>query len=200
MDINKLYDDLKNYRYKKNIEWQNNCKINENNHSQTLESKLVCTSNFTKTISDGYSAQSDNDVSSVLINDNDEENDINELIPNFKSWPPSKKCQIFFLKLLLWSTGFLFFVYAQFGAIYLICSILIFICLQTNTKSKSKNNIIHNENIQLNEPNQDVNSLSAYSVFNPNCEKIQGTFSGEDIDANLRSGGGGMINPLRFLF
>ncbi|CAK9301150.1 unnamed protein product [Gordionus sp. m RMFG-2023] len=182
MDINKLYDDLKNYRYKKNIEWQNNCKINENNHSQTLESKLVCTSNFTKTISDGYSAQSDNDVSSVLINDNDEENDINELIPNFKSWPPSKKCQIFFLKLLLWSTGFLFFVYAQFGAIYLICSILIFICLQTNTKSKN------------------VNSLSAYSVFNPNCEKIQGTFSGEDIDANLRSGGGGMINPLRFLF
>jgi hypothetical protein len=33
------------------------------------------------------------------------------------------------------------------------------------------------------------NELSAYSVFNPNFEKIQGTFSGEDYDRQLRRGG-----------
>jgi hypothetical protein len=37
--------------------------------------------------------------------------------------------------------------------------------------------------------NRRRNQLSAYSVFNPNFEKLPGTFSAEDYDRQLRRGG-----------
>ena len=37
---------------------------------------------------------------------------------------------------------------------------------------------------------RDGENMSAYSVFNPNCERLTGTFTAEDFDRNMRRGGG----------
>jgi hypothetical protein len=59
------------------------------------------------------------------------------------------------LKILLWTTLFALFIKLEFGIPYFIISLLIIIFLNTNVgRNKSK--------------------ISAYSVFNPNLERIQG--------------------------
>jgi hypothetical protein len=37
---------------------------------------------------------------------------------------------------------------------------------------------------------RDTNHLSAYSVFNRNCERIDGTFTAEQLEKELRFGPG----------
>jgi hypothetical protein len=62
------------------------------------------------------------------------------------------------LKFLLWATLFAIFIKIEFGVPYFIVSLLVIICLNTNVgRKKSK--------------------ISAYSVFNPNVERIQGKIS-----------------------
>ena len=58
------------------------------------------------------------------------------------------------LKILLWLILFVLFIQLEFGAVYFVISLLIIIYLNT---SKRKNG-----------------QISAYSVFNPNMERIQG--------------------------
>jgi hypothetical protein len=61
------------------------------------------------------------------------------------------------LRILLWATLFAIFVKLEFGIPYFIISLLIIIFLNTNVgRNKSK--------------------ISAYSVFNPNLERIQGNY------------------------
>ena len=76
------------------------------------------------------------------------------------------------LKVLLWCLLFGFFVEIEFGVVFLIASAFYFI-YATLKGSRRK-------------PWQ----LSAYSVFNKNCERIDGTLSAEQFDKELRFGPG----------
>ncbi|CAF1423439.1 unnamed protein product [Rotaria sp. Silwood1] len=78
--------------------------------------------------------------------------------------------QIILLKFFVWLTLFLIFIRLEFGAIYFIISLLYLMWSSLGSRRRR-------------------NQLSAYSVFNPNFEKIQGTFSAEDYDRQLRRGG-----------
>lgn len=61
-------------------------------------------------------------------------------------------------------------VQLEFGAVFFILSMLVIMWLNTRTKKKKQG-----------EP-------SAYSVFNPNCEAIDGTIKPEQFEAELRYG------------
>ena len=80
--------------------------------------------------------------------------------------------QIILIKFFLWLTLFVIFIRIEFGAVYFAISLLYLMWYSLGRRRRRQN------------------ELSAYSVFNPNFEKIQGTFSGEDYDRQLRRGGG----------
>ena len=59
----------------------------------------------------------------------------------------------------------------EWGAVFFSLSLLLFIC--TNLRSRR---------------NRKPNELSAYSVFNPNCQPIAGTVSAERLQNELAFG------------
>ena len=73
------------------------------------------------------------------------------------------------LKFLLWACLFGFFVQVGFGAVYFIISL--FYLMYTSMTSKSRRGV-----------------PSAYSVFNKDCERINGTFTAEQFESQLRTG------------
>lgn len=76
------------------------------------------------------------------------------------------------LKVLLWCLLFGFFIEIEFGVVFLIASAFYFIYATLKGSHRK--------------PWQ----LSAYSVFNKNCERIDGTLSAEQFDKELRFGPG----------
>lgn len=58
----------------------------------------------------------------------------------------------------------------EFGAVYFILSSLVFIWKNTRSGPKKKGEI------------------SAYSVFNPNCQAIDGTLNAEQFEREIRYG------------
>ena len=79
------------------------------------------------------------------------------------------------LKFLLWSTLFALFVRFEFGLVYFVVSLLVLIYLNTSKRSKRQR--------------RRQGELSAYSVFNRNVERIQGTITAEQLQSNLMGGG-----------
>ena len=63
------------------------------------------------------------------------------------------------------------FIQLQFGAVYFAVSLLFIMYFSMRTE-------------------RDPCHLSAYSVFNPNCERIDGTFTAEQFEKELRFGPG----------
>ncbi|CAF0969755.1 unnamed protein product [Brachionus calyciflorus] len=94
---------------------------------------------------------------------------INELPDEYQEEPEEIKTWIskLALKFLLWVLLYALFIKLEFGVVYLICSLLVLVYLNTNVGKKSK--------------------ISAYSVFNPNVERIQGTLTSEQLEKNLIS-------------
>jgi len=74
------------------------------------------------------------------------------------------------LKVLIYITCQTIAYLVQFGAVFFAISVLVFICTNLSTKSKTKG------------------QLSAYSVFNPNCQPIHGTVSAKDLENQLTFG------------
>jgi len=70
----------------------------------------------------------------------------------------------------LWIAVYYYFIYIEFGAIYFILSMLVGVWLNTRTGEKLEGEV------------------SAYSVFNPNCEPIDGTLNAEQFEKEIRSG------------
>ncbi|CAG5132350.1 unnamed protein product [Candidula unifasciata] len=70
------------------------------------------------------------------------------------------------LKLLLWLALWGLFVELQFGAVFFAASLLLFLYFNTRTGPKD-------------------NRPSAYSVFNKDCERIQGTLTAEQMQKNM---------------
>lgn len=73
------------------------------------------------------------------------------------------------LKFLLWAILFAIFIRFEFGVVYLVVSLLVIIYLNTGVRKKKGH-------------------LSAYSVFNPNLERIEGTVTAEQLQKNLMGG------------
>lgn len=80
---------------------------------------------------------------------------------------------IYLLYFLLWITLYAIALEYEFGAVYFVLSALVFICLNTRSGPKRRG-----------EP-------SAYSVFNPNCEAIEGTLDASQFEREIRYGIGG---------
>ena len=76
------------------------------------------------------------------------------------------------LKVLLWLCLWKFFIEVGFGAVYFVvsCSYLMYKNTQTEPRRRGE--------------------LSAYSVFNPNQERLEGTFTAEQFEKELRLGAG----------
>lgn len=86
-------------------------------------------------------------------------------------------CQISYITLvtyvlyfILWLTLFIIFIKLQFGLVFVVVSALLAIYFNTGTGPKRKNEV------------------SAYSVFNKNCESIDGTLKAEQFEREIRYG------------
>ena len=75
------------------------------------------------------------------------------------------------LKIALWFSLWMFFIKIEFGAVFFAVSLILVLYFSMNN-SRNKN------------------ELSAYSVFNENFERLDGTFTAEQFDKSLRRGGG----------
>jgi len=74
------------------------------------------------------------------------------------------------IRVAIWASVFAIFVELGFGLVYLIISVILFIFLSTGTNDKIKGR------------------LSAYSVFNPNMEEIQGTLNAKKMLKSMHLG------------
>lgn len=74
------------------------------------------------------------------------------------------------VKLVLWLLVWTWFIASGFGAVFFILSLICFVSLNTGTKPR------------------EAGVPSAYSVFNQNCERIEGTFTAEQFENELRHG------------
>lgn len=69
------------------------------------------------------------------------------------------------LSFLLWAILFVIFIKLEFGVVYFVISLLVIIYLNTGRRKPG--------------------TKSAYSVFNPNVERIQGQLTAEQLQQNL---------------
>lgn len=74
------------------------------------------------------------------------------------------------LKVILWCSLMAFFITLEFGAVFFIFSVFYF--MFTNFRKSKK------------QPGE----VSAYSVFNPNCEAIKGTLTGQQLENEIKFG------------
>ncbi|KAG5324741.1 SMDC1 protein, partial [Acromyrmex heyeri] len=111
---------------------------------------------------------------SVDVEEDVQEVDVQEEDNTQESQSTVLKRVIYLLYFLLWATLYMIALEYEFGAVYFILSALIFICLNTRSGPKRRG-----------EP-------SAYSVFNPNCEAIEGTLDASQFEKEIRYGIGGI--------
>lgn len=78
----------------------------------------------------------------------------------------------YLLCFVLWATLYAIFIKLQFGTVYLLVSGLILMYFNTRTGPKRRDEV------------------SAYSVFNKNCESIPGTLKAEQFEREMRYGAG----------
>jgi len=75
-------------------------------------------------------------------------------------------------KLIGWLIGWAVFIHLEFGAVYFIISLMCFVYFTTSNQSAVGGD----------------KGPSAYSVFNVNCERLDGTFTTEQFEKELRFG------------
>ncbi|KAJ8673491.1 hypothetical protein QAD02_004753 [Eretmocerus hayati] len=112
--------------------------------------------------------------SSSPVEDKDDlESMISEESIDFSPPPPSILCSwtMCCLYLVLWVTMYIIAIQIEFGAVFFIISALIFIIVNTRSGPKKKGEV------------------SAYSVFNPDCQSIDGTLKAEQFEREIRYGG-----------
>ncbi|XP_076226035.1 SAYSVFN motif domain containing 1 isoform X2 [Nomia melanderi] len=80
------------------------------------------------------------------------------------------KTIMYLLCFLLWVILYVIAIEFEFGTVYLVLSMLIFIWINTHTRPKKPG------------------ELSAYSVFNPNCTAIEGTLEASQFEREIRYG------------
>ena len=101
---------------------------------------------------------SSEDETESLVSEEDSEA---ETTDTKKTWLDYATYTVYFL---FWATIYAIAVQLKFGAVYFILSCLVGIYLNTRTGKRKKDEI------------------SAYSVFNPNVESIDGTLKAEQLE------------------
>lgn len=99
--------------------------------------------------------------------------DIEENVPEVPTQPkPMSKFKkvLYIIGFIVWATVYYIFIKLQFGIIYLIVSALFGMYFNTRTGPRQ------------------ANEASAYSVFNRNCESIDGTLTAEQFEREIRFG------------
>ena len=81
---------------------------------------------------------------------------------------------ILLLKALIWVCGLLFFAHHEFGSVYFLASIPVLVWCS------------------MEEWKRGPGELSAYSVFNKNQERLDGQFTSEQWEKELRYGAGSL--------
>ena len=74
----------------------------------------------------------------------------------------------------VWLVGYVVAVVVEMATVYMMLSLLVAIWRNTGTSSPP--------------PGDRGNLPSAYSVFNPGLQRLQGTLDGESVDRGLRTG------------
>ncbi|KAK2488484.1 hypothetical protein MC885_012578 [Smutsia gigantea] len=90
-------------------------------------------------------------------------------IPPPSLWDQSVVTKITFLKVLLWLVLLGLFVELEFGLAYFVLSLFYWMYVGTRSPEEKKEG-----------------EKSAYSVFNPGCEAIQGTLTAEQLERELQ--------------
>ncbi|CAO1419295.1 unnamed protein product [Diamesa serratosioi] len=102
--------------------------------------------------------------------DDDDEEDDNvvkdESLDTSKKYDKLQVC-CYFLYFMIWITLYAIAIKLEFGVVFIMISMLVGICVNTRSSKRKKN-----------EP-------SAYSVFNQNCESIDGTFKAEMFEKQM---------------
>ncbi len=109
-------------------------------------------------------SQRENAVSLTTSNKKSETDVLQESNQKFCWWR-------FLLKLVVWLFLWGFFISVEFGLVYFVCSCIVMLILSMRGGKKRK-----------------AGTLSAYSVFNKNFEVIDGTFTAEQFEKELRRG------------
>ncbi|KAL2791777.1 SAYSvFN domain-containing protein 1 isoform 2 [Daubentonia madagascariensis] len=93
----------------------------------------------------------------------------NRAVPPPSCWDQSFLTNIIFLKVLLWLVLLGLFVELEFGLPYFVLSLFYWMYVGTRGPEEKKEG-----------------EKSAYSVFNPGCEAIQGTLTAEQLERELQ--------------
>lgn len=89
-------------------------------------------------------------------------------VPPFCTW---RRCyeshprSTLLITALLYLVGQIYFVWVQFGLVFFVASILLAICLSLGNRAEGE--------------------MSAYSVFNPNCERLLGQMTAEHFERDV---------------
>lgn len=112
------------------------------------------------------------ETSMSTISLDDEENQLlSEDEPAPDKWSQNLAWLGLSFKIILWLVLWGLAVEFGFGAIYFILASLVVVYKNTRSSPKKKE------------------GLSAYSVFNPNCQRIDGTLTAEQFENEIRYGG-----------
>lgn len=111
--------------------------------------------------------ESENDEVSDFASSEEEIDKIQENINRSQSEGSKMKYIIYALWFCFWATCWMIAIEMKFGIVFLLFSALFGIYFNTRTGPRRKGEI------------------SAYSVFNDNCESIQGTLKGEQLEREM---------------
>ena len=96
----------------------------------------------------------------------------NSRLGNFIRHDNSIFTNTLFLRIILWFALLVFFILIEFAAVFIVFTLFYIMYVNMRSGGESK------------KPGE----LSAYSVFNPNCERLDGTFTAEQFEKELRYG------------
>lgn len=123
-------------------------------------------------VDDELSETSEDESSADIDCSTSDESDGTKKIVAAKPAEPRSRLTYFtyILYFCFWATCWMIAIELKFGIVYLLFSALFGIYFNTRTEPKRKNEI------------------SAYSVFNANCESIDGTLKAEQFEREIRYG------------
>ena len=87
---------------------------------------------------------------------------------------------ISFLQLMIWVCFLIVFIKLEFAAVYLATSAFALIYLNLGNEASKTG--------------RREGNMSAYSVFNPGCESIDGTLTAQQFEREIRHGSGAVGN------
>jgi len=111
-------------------------------------------------------------------NNADQDMDNDELDDNNK-WK-TLDIAIFIVKFMIWVCFLIVFIKLEFAAVYLATSAFALIYLNLGNEASKTG--------------RRVGNMSAYSVFNPGCESIDGTLTAQQFEREIRHGSGAVGN------